>query len=777
LELHVEICSSRSLEKYNLLWKILFSMKQLILSPRDGTICLVEVPIPLCKSGELLIRNTISLVSVGTEKYMLQMARKSLVSKAMARPDLVKQVITKVKAEGFLEAYKTSMARLSGLVPLGYSTAGVVIDVGEKVKGFTKGDRVACAGSPYASHAEIVYVPENFLVKIPDKVDFESASFAALGGTALQAVRLARPTLGDRVVVIGLGLLGQITVQLLKSAGCHVFGTDISEEKVDMAVKYGTEKGAVFGKEDVTPAAREFAPDGFDSVIIMAAAKTNEPLELAAEIARGRARIVATGLVGLEVPRKIFFEKELELVVSRAWGPGVFDPLYSEKNIDYPYAYTRWTAKRNLEEFIYQLSNGSVKVKHLVTHRFPIEKAVEAYDLIFKAKEPHIGVVIEYPGSSDSLSVPGYQLREKKISLRTDQRVTDSVTRPTPCIGVIGAGLFATGTLLPILKSSKDVRLKGVVTATGLKGQHVAKKNGFEYFTTDYKELLKDNEIDLIFILTRHGSHAHFVIESLKTNKNIFVEKPLCINEKQLKKIVSTYQSLIANNQSPILMVGFNRRFSPFSIWLKEKFKAINEPLSIHCTVNAGYVPPEHWVHDPEDGGGRIVGEVCHFVDLIQYLTGSLPVNVFAEALSSETYKPSDNVVITLKMANGALGSITYVAGGDRRYPKERLEVFGGGAVGFIGNFSTASFTYGGRTKRIRKWLSVDRGHRGEIEALFNAEREGIAAPVDLNEYIYTTLATFAMEESLRTRTPVMVDPAPLFGQSQSDKPATTGSN
>jgi predicted dehydrogenase/threonine dehydrogenase-like Zn-dependent dehydrogenase len=735
-------------------------MKKIIQSYKTGKIQLVEVPVPSLKKAFVLVRNVSSLLSIGTEKYMLEIGKKSLLGKALARPDLVSDVIAKVKAEGAFKAYKESMARLDNPVPLGYSCAGIVIDVGEDVQEFKNGDRVACTGSGYASHAQVVSVPENLCVKIPQNVDFESASFVALGGIALQAVRIGSPTLGHRVAVIGLGLLGQITVQLLRSAGCHVFGTDISEEKVNMAMDYGAEKGTVSGKKDVTSAARKFAPNGFDSVIIMAATKTNEPLELAAKIAGERAKIVATGLIGLEVPRRTFFEKELDLVVSRAWGPGVFDPLYSEKNIDYPFAYGRWTAKRNLEEFIHQLSAGSVRVNHLVTHRFPIEKALEAYSLILKAKEPHIGVIIEYPGSSDSLSVPGYLLKEKKLSLRTNQRALDDVARPTPCVGFIGAGLFATGTLLPILRSLKSVRLKGVATATGIKGQHVAKKFGFESFTTDYRELLNDDEIDVIFVLTRHGSHAHFITEALKAGKDLYVEKPLCINEGQLKEIVSTYESLITNNQSPRLMVGFNRRFAPTTQQAIRLLSKIPRPLMITVRANVAYIPADSWVHDQEEGGGNIVGEACHFVDLIQALTGSKPVSVHAQSLRSENQGlvAEDNVALTLTMADGSIGTIIYTTGGDKAFERERVEIFGGGAVCVIENFSRLTWSQHGRKKRLGHLFSrVDRGYQAEIEALVNALQKGNSMPVPFEEYVDTTQTTFAAMESLRSGKPVVI--------------------
>jgi len=728
-------------------------MKQVVQSYKTGELSVIDVPPPALKPGCVLVQNFASLVSAGTEKHMLEMAKKSLVGKALARPDLVRQLIAKARAEGILEAYRQAMNRLDTPVPLGYSCAGIVIDVGPGVEGFSKGDRVACAGSGYASHAEIVCVPQNFCVKIPEGVDFESAAFVALGGIALEAIRLAEVSLGARVVVIGLGLLGQLTIQLLKAAGCHVFGVDLAPAKVQMALRYGAEGGAVIGQADVEGAVREFAPHGADAVIIMAATPSNQPLELAAQVARERARIVAAGLVGLNVPREPFFDKELELVISRAWGPGVFDPLYIEKGIDYPLAYARWTAKRNLEEFLAQIAKGTVEVKHLITHRFPIERATQAYDLILEGKEPYIGVLLTYPGAVEVVKEPP---KERKVELKSPLERPLKQKKDTVGVGVIGAGLFATTTLLPILKRQKGVRLKGIATTTGHSGRHAGKKFGFEYCTTDYRELLSDPEVDLVIVLTRHGSHAHFVVEALQAGKHVYVEKPLAVNEDQMRTIIETYREA-QKKGGRILFVGFNRRFSPFTRWLKERFSRVEEPLAVHCTANAGPVPPDHWVHDPEQGGGRIIGEVCHFVDLIQHLTDSVPIRVYAETLDSEAYKPSDNVVITLKMANGSIGSITYVAGGDKAFPRERVEIFGGGAVGLIDNFRKAVFVRRGRRRHKRSWLSIDRGHRAEIESLLSSLRATKEAPVDLTEYIYTTLATFAIEESLKKGMPLQI--------------------
>ncbi len=757
-------------------------MKQILQNYKTGELQLAEVPAPThARRGHVLVQTRASVVSVGTEKAMIEVARKSLLGKALARPDWVRQVVDKVRTEGIAEAYRQSMARLEKPMPLGYSSAGVVIDCGLRIAdcGFKVGDRVACAGSGYACHAEVVSVPANLCVKIPDGVDFESAAFVAMGGIALEAVRMAKVSLGETVVVIGLGLLGQIAVQLLNAAGCHVIGMDINSQKAEMALQHGAEAVATDYAQLSILNSQLSGGAGSDAVIILAATPSNEPLEQAAELCRERGRIVATGLVGLKIPRKPFYDKELELVVSRAWGPGLYDPNYTEKGLDYPLAYARWTAKRNMEEFLAQLAKGTVRVDHLITHRFPFDRALEAYELILRGKEPYIGVLLEYePRTEES------ELSTKKLELRTQDSqfsILDSQSSDVG-IGLIGAGQHARGTLLPALRKVKGVRYVGVATATGLSGRHVGEKYGFEYCTTDYRELLQDEDIEAIFILTRHGSHAPLVAEALRAGKHVFVEKPLALNVEQLREVAAVCKESRTRTQnselsikkqsldsqfsildSQILMVGFNRRFSPFARWLKERFAGTPEPLAVHCTVNAGPVPPDHWVHDPEQGGGRIIGEVCHFVDLIQYLTGSVPVRVYAEALASNGYKPSDNVVITLKMANGAIGSITYLAGGDKRYPRERVEVFGGGAVGVIENFKAATFTRGGRTKRIRNWLSVDRGHRGEVEALLSAIRNGGPAPVDFEEYVYTTLATFAMEESLRKGQSVTVDPLLLF--------------
>jgi predicted dehydrogenase len=685
---------------------------------------------------------------------MLEMGRKGLLGKALARPDLVRQVIAKAQAEGAAEAYRQAMGRLDAPVPLGYSSAGVVVDLGCGVADVVVGDRVVCTGPGTSGHAEATCTPINLCAKIPENVSFEQATFAALGGIALEAIRVAHVSFGENVAVIGLGLLGQLAVQLLHAAGCHVVGIDPDARKAAMAAEHGADAIASDYAAFAAACRNASRGHGMDAVLIFAATSSNEPLEQAAEACRERGRIVAAGLTGLEVPRKTFYEKELDFVVSRAWGPGLYDPAYAQKGIDYPYAYARWTAKRNMEEFLAQVARGSVKLDHLITHRFPFERALEAYDLILEGKEPYIGVVLTYGEK------PEQALIERRIDLPARRAKTtlagarDGAVRAS----LIGAGLFAKGTLLPAMKGVPGLEFSGVASASGLTSRHVGDRFGFKYCTTDYSEVLRDPQTDLVFILTRHGSHAKLAAEAMRAGKHVFVEKPLAISEEQLQEVIAAFAEAPGpgpDGARPLLMVGFNRRFSPFTAWIKAQFAGAAEPISVHCTVNAGYVPPDSWVHHPEDGAGRIIGEVCHFIDLIQYLTGSLPVRVYAETLATGGCRPSDNVIVTLKMANGALGSISYLAGGDKRFPRERVEVIGGGCVGVIENFRAASFTKNGRTRTRRNWLSVDRGHRNEIIALVQAIQRRASAPVSFEDYLSTTRTSFAIEASLRTRAPV----------------------
>jgi predicted dehydrogenase/threonine dehydrogenase-like Zn-dependent dehydrogenase len=735
-------------------------MLQVVEDQKNGSVRLEEVPTPLVRPGFLLVKTAASLVSVGTERTMVEFARKNLVAKALARPDLVRRVIDYAKTEGILEAYRQAVNRLDKPIPLGYSCSGVVLEVGTGVHEFKVGDRVACSGYPYAVHAEVVCVPANLCALIPNNVNLESAAFVMLGAIALHAVRTAEVTLGEKITVIGLGLLGQIAIQILTAAGCHVMGTDVDPKKARMALQHGAEMVAVGRKETVEIVRQWTNGLGADAVLIFASTQKNEPIELAAEIARERARVIVPGLVGMRIPRKIFYEKELHLVVSRSAGPGIYDSLYECKGVDYPLSYVRWTWRRNMIEFLDLISRGRVRVDDLITHRYPIERAKEVYDFILKRKQSYIGVLLEYGKVPDfkrtvDLKIPSFTDCRRESDLPSEYQGIKSKVG----VGVIGAGLFASTTLIPAIRRLKHVKLRGLATATGTSASHIGKKFQFEYATSDYRRVLEDPDIDCVFILTRHDLHASLVIEALRAGKHVFVEKPLALNLSELREIARVFGA--QRSKIPkLLMVGFNRRYSPLAVECKSFFDDRQEPLVINCRINAGRVASDSWVHDLREGGGRIIGEVCHFVDLIQHLTGAYPTRVYAETIGNiRGYQPSDNIVATIKMSDYSIATIAYTAAGHKSFPRERIEVFGGGAVGLIDNFKSATFIRSGKTRRLRKW-NVDRGHLAEMQVFISSVMNGGKMPVPLESYILTTLATFAIEESLRrgTSVPVSLD-------------------
>ncbi|OGW24290.1 MAG: hypothetical protein A2X55_05015 [Nitrospirae bacterium GWB2_47_37] len=720
-------------------------MKILAQNYSNGDLELLEVPMFTEIKG-LLVETKASLVSVGTEKAMIDIAKKNIIGKAIARPDWVRQVIDKVKTDGLMEAWRQSKARLDMPVPLGYSCSGILKDVGTRDGDFRIGTRVACAGSGYASHAEFNLVPPNLCVKIPDNVSFEDAAYVAVGGIAMEAVRLAKVEFGHKIGVIGLGLLGQLTVQILRSAGCHIIGIDISEKKCELALKHGAEVIAVDGKDDPISRSMAFANDeGLDAVIIMASFDSNKPLIDAAEMCRERGRIVACGLVGLNIPRETFYKKELDFAVSRAWGPGMYDPDYEERGLKYPLAYARWTALRNMEEFLKMVSLGTIKLDDITTHIFSFDRALEAYEMILSGKEPAIGVVLRYNEKSEGKNKKsGVKILSNIAIQRNNINEKKSIG-----IGLIGAGLFARGTLLPAMQRIKKLSFEGVATARGLTGQHIAKSFDFKYCTTDYLDILNDKNIDIVFILTRHNSHAKFICEALKAGKAIFVEKPLCINEEQLKEIVNTYSLVASNNLStPFLTVGFNRRFAPTTKKCVEFVGQNGKNAIVQIRCNAGYIPPESWVHKREEGGGRIIGEVCHFVDLADAITDGVPKKVFASALK-DNYGLKDNLTISIQMDNGAVAGITYASNGDKSFPREEVQVFAGGAICIIENFKNITFVSSGK-KRIQKSIEANRGYKEQIETVVEALIAGMPSPIDFKPLVAATVTTFAIEESIK---------------------------
>lgn len=709
-------------------------MKQLLQSYRNGTLNVTEVPVPRMRANQVLVATRASVVSAGTERAVAEFSEQNLLGKARLRPDLVRQVMQKVQTDGLKAAAQAAFARLDVPLALGYSSAGEIIEVGAEVRGVKVGDRVACAGGGYASHAEVVAIPRNLFVPIPDGVSYEQAAFATIGAVALQGVRLAELRLGERVVVLGLGLIGLLTVQLVKAAGCQVLGTDLDSERVKLALEVGADAAVVTGP-DVTEAVAAFTRGrGVDAVLITAATKSNKPTELAGEISRLKGRVVAVGDVGMDIPRRLYYPKELEYKVSMSYGPGRYDPSYEEKGIDYPYPYVPFTLQRNLETFLQLVKDGRVTPEKLITHRFTLDEAEKAYSLIKgETGEKYLGILFTYP-SEVELS--------RRVILR--EPVATGGGADDLCLGLLGAGNFARLMLLPRLKKMPGVRLVGLATATGLSGRHTGDKYGFTYCTTDNEQILSDPTINAVVIATRHNTHADLAARALRAGKHVFVEKPLATSEEELNSVLAA-----AQETGRVLMVGFNRRFAPLGVLARETFAGHSQPLCMLYRVNAGYVPPEHWTHDPQEGGGRVIGEVCHFVDFLQYVCGSAPVEVSACGVAAGSLSPEDHLAVNLRFADGSIGTVLYFANGDKALPKEYVEIYGGGKTLVIDDFRHGRLAQSGRVRRLGG-RRQDKGHTEELLAWAKAVVEGGPSPVPLVDSVVTTLATFAIMESLR---------------------------
>jgi predicted dehydrogenase len=706
-------------------------MKQLLQNMKNGATTVEEVPVPTPRAGQALIKVAASLVSAGTERMVVEFAEKSLVGKARSRPDLVKQVIDKMRREGIMPTLEAAFNRLDQPMALGYSSAGTIVALGEGMDGFHIGQRVACAGGGFAVHAEYNIVPRNLITPISAQVDFESAAFTTLGAIALHGFRLAEPQIGENVAIIGLGLLGLLTTQIALAAGCRVMGVDLDPERVKLADQFGASACA---RDQAIDFAQAFSKNrGVDAVIICADTSSNDPIELAGAIARDRAKIVATGAVGLNFPRKVYYEKELSFINSRSYGPGRYDPLYEEAGIDYPIGYTRWTEGRNFEAIVGMLESGKLKVESLISHRFAIEKAADAYEVITgKRKEKFLGVLLTYPVAQlPSSSV----IRFHGTTGQPSNRIT---------LGVLGAGLYANATLLPALKKVDGIELVGIASAGGLHAQHSAKKFGFQYACSDDDQIINDPNINTVAILTRHDSHAELVIKALQAGKHVFVEKPLAVDSSQLSAVIEQ----LATNNHQLLTVGFNRRFSPLAKQLHASLVTRHESLYVHYRVNAGYIPLNHWTHDPDQGGGRIIGEGCHFVDFITYLIGAPPIRVSAHALPDQGKYREDNVSITLSFPDGSIGIVDYLANGDKSYPKERVEVFCGGSIAVLDDFRALMITKDGKKNEIK--IAQDKGWVDEWKVFANAIRNGGEPPIPYEQLIGVTKATFAAMESIR---------------------------
>lgn len=712
-------------------------MKQVLQNQKTGQMAVTEVPAPVTQKGRVLVRTAASLISAGTERMVVDEGKKSLLEKARERPDLVKQVIQRARSEGIVNTVNAVLTKLGSSSALGYSAAGIVINVGEDVTEFRPGMRVACAGVGYASHAEVLSVPKNLCVQLPDEVSFEAGAFGTLGAIALQGVRLAEPTLGEAVVVIGLGLLGQLTVQLLKANGCRVFGIDLDSQKVALALELGADAAAV-SSDEVKRAVMDWSRGrGADAVLITAATPSNQPVELAGEISRLKGRVVAVGLVGMDIPRNLYFKRELTVKVSMSYGPGRYDAEYEERGHDYPFAYVRWTENRNIEAFLDLVAEERVDVNRLITHRFSIDDGERAYQLISgEVKEPYLGIILQYD-------------TERELSQRVEtiaRKNAGSTPAQAVRLGMIGAGVYAKAMLLPPLKAA-GVEFKTIATASGVTARDIAAKYQFERCAGDASEVINDTDVNLIVVATRHDLHAELARRSLERGHHVFVEKPLALTEEELDGVVAA-----AKNSDGQLMVGFNRRFSPLARKAKDFFSNRQSPLSICYRINAGRIPRSHWAQDPLEGGGRIIGEVCHFIDLMHFLTGAVTTRVYAEAVTSRNHEivDEDSVFITLRFSDGSNGSIAYLAEGDKTLAKERVEIFGEGKSFVLDDFRDAAAYRNGREEQT-KHRAQDKGQGDEVRAVCEVVLTGGPAPIALDDLAATTRATFRIRESLRT--------------------------
>lgn len=704
-------------------------MKQILQSARSGELRLADVPPPALGRGQVLVQNHFSVVSPGTDKLAMSFARKSLLAKARSRPDLVDQVVRKLRHEGPLPTYRAVTNKLDAPQPLGYSSAGVVRAVADDVTAFVAGDRVACAGAGYANHAEIVAVPANLVARVPDDLDLEKAAFATLGAIALQGVRIAEPTLGEVAVVVGLGLIGQLTVQLLAANGCRVLGVDLDERRIKEALAQGAEWGA---KPDALSDGWHVEATGglgVDFALVTASADSAAPIQLSATLCRPKGRVVVVGAMPLELDRRTFYEKELSLRLSMSYGPGRYDRRYEELGLDYPLPYVRWTENRNLQAFLALAAAGRIQPERLDAETVPFERAESAYEELASGARRSLAVVFRYGETPDE---------RRTLELAPRQRPT----RETVGVGFLGAGNYAKGVLLPALAGRKDVRPIALATATGPSAQRTAERFSFARCGTDVAAVLDDPEIDLVFVTTRHDLHAEQAIAALRAGKAVWLEKPVGLDAGQVDAVADAVRET-----GGFLAVGYNRRFSAHARAIREAFAARRTPMTIQYTVAAGPPPSGTWITDPAEGGGRIVGECCHFVDLCTYLIGGPPSRVFA-TVSGLDPEIDDSTTVVLGWPDGSTATIQYLARASTDLPKERFEASAGGVTAVCDNFRQTRL-HGG-SGGLRK-LNQDKGQATAIAEVIAAVRGGEPMPIPLDEIVGVSRATFAVLASQRS--------------------------
>ena len=703
-------------------------MKQILQNLGNGETILAEVPCPRRASGAILIQTTRTLVSLGTEKMLIDFGKGSLIAKARSQPDKVKQVLQKIKTDGLWTTLDAVKAKLGTPIPLGYCHVGNVVEADADSQ-FAIGDRIVSNGS----HAEMVSVPENLAAKIPDSVTDEQAAFTVVSAIALQGIRLMEPTLGERIVVSGLGLIGLLAVQILKAHGCQVLGIDFDPKKLELAKQFGAETVNLSNGEDPVRVAQQWTGGvGVDGVLITASTKSDELIHQAATMCRQRGRIILVGVIGLNLQRADFYEKELTFQVSCSYGPGRYDRNYENLGIDYPIGFARWTEQRNFQAVLDLMADGKLVVDSLITHRFDFNDALSGYQAI--SEPAAMGILLEYQAQSDSSD--SKSVRHVDITGNAVKKNTGETS-----IAFIGAGGFSTRMLLPLLP--KGVFKKTIVSGTGVSAAHAGQKFGFQSASSDSDAVFADPNIDAVFITTPHNSHAKMVCDALSKGKHVFVEKPLAMNDQELDAIADAMEK----NPQQLLMVGFNRRFSPHTVKLKEWLKSVSGPKSIILTVNAGAIPADHWTQDRTVGGGRIIGEGCHFIDLARFLAGASIVSSHATTMAGGDGALGDCVAIQLSFADGSIATVHYLSNGSKDFPKERVEIFAGGKVMVCDNYRTSRII-GGKGKL--KTSSQDKGHQAELSAFLNTIESGGDWPIAANELLEVSRHTIKLDHQVQ---------------------------
>ncbi len=717
-------------------------MKQVLENLRNGDISVNEVPMPTLKTGHVLVRNHFSLISAGTEGGTVKLGKMSLLGKARARPEQVQKVIKVARTQGLLTAYLAADRSLDMPIVLGYSSAGKVIKVGSGVNDLKIGDTVACGGAGLANHAEIVTVPRNLCAPVPKNMDLRYAAFTTVGAIAMQGVRIANVKLGENVVVIGLGLVGILTVQILSAAGCNVFGIDVDKQQLFFVKKLGCCKTANSNADNLVEQVMAFsAGQGADSVIITATTADNGPVELAGQIARYKARVVAVGRTEMKAPRETFLFKELELCTSYAYGPGTGDPNYEESGIDYPIGYVRWTENRNMAAFVDLVSQQKIDLAPLITHEFEIDEAENAFDVIINNnQERSTAVILRYPYVEEFNE-------EHVIPLQKSTPVVYKKNREKVGVSIIGAGSHATNELIPLLNRIKDIEFRGITSATGVRAQALGKKYKFNFCTSEPNSIFSDEKSDCVYILTRHDTHAELTISALEAGKHVYVEKPLALTENELKSITDAQE-----RSGQILLVGFNRRYAPMAIKMRDFFGSRAQPLSIYYRSNVGFRPENHWLHNPQQGGGVILGEACHFIDFCYWFVNAPIIDLDVSALNGKDTGliSEDNVHITLKFSDGSLATIAYLSNGSTAYSRERIEVHCDNKTAVLTDFKRLALADGKSVKRFSNWIAADFGHQAQSKAFLRAVSDNSPTLIDTKGYLESSCTTILVNNKLR---------------------------